>query len=108
ETARLERTATATLTIGASGPEREDGTRAVDLSIGKGRMSGGDRVVPMSSNGRTGRWRIDGDARPAADVRAEREGQRDQQRRGAAELAIVPLLDRSPTPMSATQLRQAI
>jgi hypothetical protein len=41
ESAAIERFATMTLSIGSSGPEREDATRAVDLSIGKGRMTRG-------------------------------------------------------------------
>jgi hypothetical protein len=61
ESAAIERAATVTLSIGASGPEREDGTRAVDLSIGKGRMTGGDRVLPMSYCGRSGRWCLTGE-----------------------------------------------
>jgi archaellum biogenesis ATPase FlaH len=63
ESAAIERVATVTLSIGSSGPEREDGSRAVDLSIGKGRMTGGDRVLPAEYTGRSGRWRITGLAR---------------------------------------------
>ncbi|MCX5747912.1 MAG: AAA family ATPase [Proteobacteria bacterium] len=89
ESAAIERVASITLAIGSSSEEREDGTRAVDLSIGKGRMTGGDRVIPMSYLGRSGLWRVAGDARPAGDVRAERQGARDVAKQTAAELAIM-------------------
>jgi hypothetical protein len=93
-----------TLAIGASGPEREDGTRHVDLSIGKGRMTGGDRVLPMSYNGRTGRWRLAGEARRADEVRAEREGQRDTAKQHAAELAMVAAADKATEPQKREDL----
>lgn len=98
ETAAIERASTMTLSIGASGEEREDGTRAVDLSIGKGRMTGGDRVLPMSYCGRSGRWRLAGEARGAAEVRAEREGQRDTAKQTAAELAIMAAIRKTTEP----------
>jgi hypothetical protein len=48
ETAAIERFATVTLSIGMAA-EREDGSSAVELSIGKWRMGKGDRVVPMTT-----------------------------------------------------------
>jgi KaiC/GvpD/RAD55 family RecA-like ATPase len=104
ESAAIERVATVTLSIGSSGPEREDGTRAVDLSIGKGRMTGGDRVLPMSYCGRSGRWRLTGEARPAAEVKAEREGQRDNAKQHAAELAIMAAAERATEPQAREDL----
>jgi KaiC/GvpD/RAD55 family RecA-like ATPase len=104
ESAAIERVATVTLSIGSSGPEREDGTRAVDLSIGKGRMTGGDRVLPMSYCGRSGRWRLTGAARPAAEVKAEREGQRDNAKQRAAELAIMAAAERATEPQAREDL----
>jgi hypothetical protein len=83
-----------------SGPEREDGSRSVDLSIGKGRMSGGDRVVPMTYWGRSGRWCIAGAARSAAEVRAERQDQSAGKRVELHVHAISSVLDNSPEPMS--------
>src|SRR5690606_5690380 len=71
ETAAIERWSTLVLEIGAVGEEDGAGWREVALSIGKGRMSGGDRVVPMRYHGAHGRWRVAGEARPAAEVRAE-------------------------------------
>jgi KaiC/GvpD/RAD55 family RecA-like ATPase len=104
ESAAIERAATVTLSIGSSGPEREDGTRAVDLSIGKGRMTGGDRVLPMSYCGRSGRWRLTGEARPAAEVKAEREGQRDNAKQHAAELTIMVAAKRATEPQAREDL----
>jgi len=100
ESAAIERTASVTLSIGQSGPQREDGTCAVDLSIGKGRMSGGDKVVPMTYWGKTGRWRIAGKARSAAEVRAERQGQSTGKRVELHVHAIPSVLENSREPMS--------
>ncbi|MDQ3298948.1 MAG: AAA family ATPase [Myxococcota bacterium] len=108
ESAAIERAATVTLSIGSSGPEREDGTKAVDLSIGKGRMTGGDRVIPMSYCGRSGRWRVTGDARPAAEVKAERETARTERAVAAASLAITSLLAKASEPMSRRDIRSRI
>jgi len=104
ESAAIERAASVTLCIGSSGPEREDGTCAVDLSIGKGRMTGGDRVIPMSYCGRSGRWRVAGDARPASEVRAEKVNARDTAKQSAAELAIVGAIAKSKAPMTRSDL----
>lgn len=104
ESAAIERFATMTLSIGVAGPELENGTRAVDLSIGKGRMTGGDRVLPMSYCGRSGRWRLTGEARPAAEVKAEREGQRDNAKQHAAEVAIMVAAKRATEPQARENL----
>lgn len=104
ESAAIERAATLTLAIGSSGPQREDGTCAVDLSIGKARMGQGDRVLPMSYCGKSGRWRVAGDARPAADVRAEKVGRLGEAKVNAARLAMVAYADRSDEPVTGAQL----
>lgn len=104
ESGAIERFATMTLTIGASGPDRDDGTRTVELSIGKGRMTGGDRVLPMSYCGRSGRWRLEGDARSAADVRAERANERDSAMLVAAERAIAVGAAAAGEPVTREQL----
>lgn len=108
ESAAIERAATITLTIGSSGPEREDGTAATDLSIGKGRMSGGDRVIPMAYCGRTGRWRVTGEARSAAQVIEERKAEKDSKRDATLGLAITALLERAPAPLSRRSIREEI
>jgi KaiC/GvpD/RAD55 family RecA-like ATPase len=104
ESAAIERAATVTLSIGASGPEREDGTRAVDLSIGKHRMGGGDKIIPASYDGRTGRWRLTGEARAAADVKAERGDQRDTAVLEAATRAMVAGAAAATEPLTRAQL----
>ncbi len=104
ESAEIERAAYITLALGSAGPDREDGSRAVDLSIGKGRMGGGDRVMPISFWGATGRMRIAGDARPAAEVRSEREGQRDGAKVHAALLAMCAVAARSSESLTRGQL----
>lgn len=104
ESAAIERTATVTLSIGQAGPVRDDGTRAVDLSIGKHRMGGGDKVIPASYDGRTGRWRLAGEARPAAEVKAERTGQHDTALVEAACRAIFTGAETAAEPLTRAQL----
>lgn len=88
ESAAIERFATLTLTIGMAA-EREDGSSAVELSVGKARMSKGDRVIPMSYFGRTGLWRVAGDAKSATEVRDSREAEKESKARSTAELAML-------------------
>lgn len=88
ESAAIERAATVTLAIGKSGPEREDGSYTVELSIGKHRMGGGDKVFPTEYVGRTGRWRITGPARPATVVKAERDAANEDLKLRNAKLSI--------------------
>jgi KaiC/GvpD/RAD55 family RecA-like ATPase/5S rRNA maturation endonuclease (ribonuclease M5) len=104
ESAAIERAATVTLSIGKSGPTRDDGTCAVELNIGKHRMGGGDKVIPASYDGRTGRWRLAGEARPAAEVKAEREGKRDSALVEAALLAMVEGAAAAEEPVTREQL----
>jgi hypothetical protein len=72
EAADVERWASALITIGRLGAERDDGTRAAELSIAVQRMEAGDRVVAARFHGRSGLWRLAGEARPTADAIAER------------------------------------
>lgn len=108
ESADLERWATATLAIGQHGPESEGGSCAADLSLGKSRMGGGDRVLPARYHGASGLWTLTGEARPAAEVRAERQQQRSTKRCETAALAIQQLLERSSSPMYGTDIRAEI
>lgn len=108
ESADLERWASVTLAIGALGSEAEDGTSAVELSLGKGRMTGGDRVVPARFCGRTGLWRIAGEARAAAEVRAERKTQREQRDVKTKALAVAQLLSMASAPMSRRDIRAEV
>jgi hypothetical protein len=93
-----------TLSIGKADPEREDGTQEVDLSIGKGRMGGGDRVLPMSYCGRSGRWRGAGAARPAAEVKAEREGKQASAKQHSAERALATAGSKATEPKTRAEL----
>ncbi len=108
ESAEIERSAYITLALGSAGPVRDDGTASVDLSIGKGRMGGGDRVIPMAFNGRTGRMRTAGESRSAAEVKAERQGRKDEVQLRAKTLAISALLTQSPEPMSRRDIRAQV
>lgn len=105
ESAAIERVATVTLAIGQSGPQRDDGTCAVDISIGKARMSGGDRVFPGSYCGRSGRWRLTGEARPAQEVQSERQQNRAETAVANASHAIADRLSQSAEPLSRQQLQ---
>ncbi len=108
ESSAIERWASVTLSLGAQGSPAADGTQAVQLSIGKCRMGAGDRVVPMRYDGRTGRWTVDGEARPAAEVRAEAVTERDARTVTAAQHAIRDLLARADAPMSRRDVRGAL
>lgn len=108
EAAEVERWSSVTLAIGRPTAVRDDGTCAVDLSIGKSRMGGGDQVVPMSYCGRSGLWRIAGGARPAAEVRAERAAKHGGARINEAVLTMPALLDKADQPMSRRDVRKAL
>jgi replicative DNA helicase len=108
ESADLERWATVTIAIGQHGPVDSDGTCAADLSVGKSRMGGGDRVIPARYHGLSGLWRTAGDARPASEVRAERAASRDSVKVTHATHAIVGLLAKSKEPMSQSDIKRAL
>lgn len=72
ETAQLERGAALTLALGVMGPPDDRGWHNVEVSIGKNRYGAGDRVQAARFHGPSGRWQIQGEARPASEVRAER------------------------------------
>jgi hypothetical protein len=92
EAAELERWSVYTIAIG--GKASVDGEwSAVDLSIGKGRLGGGDMVHPGRYCGRTGAWRLVGDARSAAEVKAERATKNTDKRVETLVYAIPSMLD---------------
>ena len=105
ESAQLERGATMTLAIGAASDADAEGWARVELSAGKGRYGGGDRVWSARYHGAHGRWSLDGAARHAAEVRAERDADREAAKVGAARLAIVAAASKSLAPLSAEELR---
>jgi hypothetical protein len=113
EAAELERWSVSTIAIGgkaggggkAIGKASTDGEwSAVSLSIGKGRIGGGDTVRPASYCGRTGAWRVTGDARPAAEVRAERQGKKPGKGQSNPELAILGAAGQATEPKTRAEL----
>lgn len=107
EAAELERWSTVTLAIGEA-REREDGSRDVDLSIGKWRMGKGDAVVPMVFNGATGRWEIVGPAKSAKDVREQRGTEGEKGKADALVVLIRTILDRSARPMTRQEIAKVL
>ncbi len=100
ESADIERYSTNTLEIGQAGAEDQYGRREVQVSLGKGRMGGGDRVLPCVYEGRSGRWAVVGNARPAAEVKAEAKAKSGSVRIDTLVRAIRDLVATSETPMS--------
>jgi hypothetical protein len=108
EAAELERWSTITLALGAA-KKRDDKADDVDVSIGKARMlSTGDAVVPMKYDGRTGRWTVEGDARPAEEVRAERDQERTNERASGLVLLIRSVLESSARPLSRGEVAKTL
>lgn len=108
EAAELERWATVTLAIGALGPEAEDGTCAADVSIGKSRMGGGDRVLPARYCGRSGLWRVVGEARTGAEVRAEREAGKSAKKTKEKAAVVAAELAKSDEPLSRREISRRV
>lgn len=109
ESAAIERFASVTLSIGKQGEPREDGSKAVELSIGKGRMSdAADSVRPASYWGRSGLWRIAGDAIAADKVRADRETGVALKKQTAAELTMLGAAQKSAGPLTKEDLCELV
>ncbi len=107
ESAAIERWSSLVLEIGAACPEDQYGRREVQLSIAKDRMGGGDKVLPMSYEGRTGRWAVIGNPRPAADVKAEVKAQSKDKKVQTAALAVQKVADQATEPRSREELIDA-
>jgi hypothetical protein len=107
EASDIERWSSITLALGSKSSPAEDGSVIVDLSIGKDRMHGGDRVLPARYDGRTGVWRIAGEAKPAMEVRAERAASKDRGEVDAAKDGIRGFVARSTEPVTREDLRGA-
>jgi len=103
EAAELERWSVYTIGIGGHGPTVDEWS-VVDLSIGKGRLGGGDTVRSAYYCGRTGAWRVTGDARPAAEVRTERQGEKAGKGQRSAELAILGAAGQATEPKTRAEL----
>lgn len=71
ETSQIERAAHATLALGSMSDE-DDGTKRLDLSIGKNRMGRGDMVIGVNFDGATGLFKIVGEVQRASAVRGKR------------------------------------
>jgi hypothetical protein len=104
EAAEIERWSVCTIAIGGHAPTEGDWS-AVDLSVGKGRIGGGDVVYPARYCGRTGAWRLAGDGRPSAEVKAERGTKQAGKRVEALLHAIPSKLDAAPEPLSRATIR---
>ena len=104
ESSAIERYSTVVLEIGATGPEDSYGRREIALSVGKGRMGGGDKVWPISFEGRTGRVAVIGIAKAAQDVRAEIEARQDDAKLGLAVRAVRDALNQAQRPISRRDL----
>lgn len=107
ESAQIERMAAVTVAIGEA-RGREDGTEDVSISIGKGRMGQGDRVIPAVYDGRTGSWRVDGPAVSGDQHRARLAGASDVTAVRTARAAVVAFMAGSDAPMSRKAIREAV
>jgi hypothetical protein len=107
EAAELERWSVCTIGIGGHGPS-DGGWSPVNISLGKGRLGGGDTVHSARYCGRTGAWRLVGEARTAAEVRAERTAESGAQRVRTLVYAIPGRLAASDEPMSRNALAKGL
>jgi hypothetical protein len=107
EASAIERFATLTVSIGLAA-EREDGSSAVELSLGKWRMGKGDRVLPMTYHGRTGLWRVAGEAKTAEAVREQRDAERVRREHTAVEKQIVGIAVTADQPLTREQICEAV
>lgn len=108
ESAAIERFATVTFTIGKPGEPRADGSKPVEVSIGKERMGEGDQVVPMSYWGRSGRWAVAGDATSAPKVREQRAIDKDNAESRKLELAILGLVTSAKEPVTRNEIKTGL
>lgn len=107
ETSAFNRYATVAMSIGKKSDPFEDGSRIVELSIGKWRMGEGDRVLFMREWGRSGKWRVDGPAKTAQEVRDSREAEQARKAQQACELTMLGFAEQSASPLTVQQLLDA-
>jgi hypothetical protein len=107
EAAAIERFATLTMSIGLAA-DREDGSSAVELSLGKFRMGKGDRVIPMTYYGRSGLWRVAGEAKTAEVVREQRAAEKDKKVDQTLEAALLGVAIKATEPMSRNELKKQV
>lgn len=108
ESATIERAAHLTIAIGQHGPQEQDETCSVELSLGKFRMGVGDRILPASYCGLSGRWSINGPGRSAAEMRLGRVARRKQERISALAPKVAQLLQDADVPMSRRAIRETL
>jgi hypothetical protein len=108
ETSAFNRYATVALSIGKKTDPFEDGSRIVELSIGKSRMGEGDKVIPMREWGRSGKWIVEGEAKTAEQVREGRDVEKTAKREKATAAQIVGILTQSNRPLSRNELLETL
>ena len=109
ESASIERFASVTITIGKRSEPRPDGSRGVEVSIGKARMGDlGDTVRVGSYFGRTGLWDLSGEVRSAADVRAERTTDKQKSKHADIRNALVGAAHQAAGPLSRDALQRLV
>lgn len=107
ETSAFNRYATVALSLGKKSEPFEDGSKVVELSIGKWRMGEGDRVMTMREWGRSGKWRVEGPTQTAQQVRDGREADKVAKAAQACELAMVAFAAQAKAPLTREQLIDA-
>lgn len=110
ESAAIEQAAAITLSLGRAGELQADGSRSVELNVGKARYGGGDRVIELKQWGASGLTRVVRDE-PASKVREREEHEREERAEAATkeslsrdeELAMAAM-DVSAGPVTRNQL----
>jgi replicative DNA helicase len=105
ESAAIERAAALTLTIGKTGDLQADGSRDVELSIGKGRYGGGDRVLQLKQWPASGLTRCFSET-TGAKAREERTSRNAESKRLAAENAVLGAASKLTEAVSKVELKQ--
>lgn len=105
ESAAIERAAALTLTIGKTGDLQADGSRDIELSIGKGRYGGGDRVLQLKQWPASGLTRCFSET-TGAKAREERTSRNEESKRLAAENAVLGAASKLRGAVSKADLKQ--
>lgn len=109
ETSQIERAAYVTLTLGEMTDALEgSGITLVDMSIGKSRFRGGDRIVQLEYDGARGSWREHGEVVSAAKHKADKAAKSKSARIEGTVEAIAAVLAAADAPMSQRELRKQL
>lgn len=103
ETAAIEQDAALTLATGKRSALQADGSRFVDLNIGKGRFGGGDRVITLKQWGASGLTQIYSDL-PADEVRERDAAQRETEAKSKTARQLLDAADKAAYPMTREEL----